>query len=68
MKIEIPVRNSVEVIVANLYVNCDIHLQPYTKPRTVEGELAIQQMQVRLNEVARKLSKEIMDAVEDTDE
>lgn len=60
MNIKIPVQNNVEIIIADIYVKCEIKLREQTPIRTNEGKLAFAEMQNRLSIVAYKMSDEIL--------
>lgn len=55
----IPVQNSVEVIVTEVYIKVNVGLQSMMHPRTHEGKMALEMFQQRLNQVAYKLAHEI---------
>lgn len=63
MKITIPVQNNVEVIVADMYIKCEVKISPFCPPRTLEGSMALQNLEVRLNEWAHRLGQQILKEV-----
>lgn len=50
MKISITVHNNVGVIIAEMFISAAVRLKPRMSPRTVEGRLAIQQMENALTQ------------------
>ena len=61
MRINIPVQNNVEVIIAEVFIQTAVRLHPLMPPQTTEGGLALQRIQTVLNE---KVYSAINDALE----
>lgn len=51
MNIKIPINNTVEIIVADLYVNVQCKLQPQIPVEKVEAKLALQQVEYKINQI-----------------
>ncbi len=63
MTITIPVQNNVEVILADIYIKCEVKLCPMTPPRTTEGKIALESLEIRMNEWAHRLGAQILKEV-----
>ncbi len=51
MKIEVPINNTVEVVVADLYVNVECKLLPSSPIEKTEAKLALEQVEVKINHI-----------------
>lgn len=51
MNIKIPINNTVEIIVADLYVNFQCKLMPQVPVEKIEAKNALQQIEYRINQI-----------------
>jgi hypothetical protein len=69
MNIKIPINNSVEVVVADLYVNVQCKLQPQVPIERTEARIALNTLEAKLNiifqEAVYKAKKELEKEIED---
>lgn len=65
-KITIDVPNSIEVIIADVYVKVDIHLREMHPIKTTNGKIAFESLQNNLKQPSYKLADEIMNEIEQT--
>ncbi|HMI79343.1 MAG TPA: hypothetical protein VK484_11150 [Ferruginibacter sp.] len=69
MNLRIPINNTVEIIVADLYVNIQCKLQPQIPVEKTEAKLALQQIEMKINQIfseavykaKKELEKELQD-------
>jgi len=64
MRIEIPVNNSIETIVVDIYIKSEVNLMPVVPTRTTEAKLVIERIQTVLNE---KIYTAIQEALKQVD-
>jgi hypothetical protein len=65
MEIKIPVQNNVEVIMAEVYIKCDVRLLPISPPRTTEGMYALTNIEQAFNARIYTAIKEAMKKIEE---
>lgn len=51
MKIKIPINNTIEIVIADLYVNVQCKLQPQIPVEKTEVKLALQQIEMEINQI-----------------
>lgn len=51
MNIRIPINNTVEIIVADLYVNVQCKLQPQIPVEKTEAKIALQSLEIKINQI-----------------
>lgn len=51
MRIKIPIDNTVEIIVADLYVNIQCRLRPEIPVEKTEAKMALQQIEAKINQI-----------------
>lgn len=51
MEIKIPINNTVEIIIADLYVSVQCKLQPQIPVEKTEAKVALQQIESKINQI-----------------
>lgn len=64
IRIKLPIQNTVEVVIADIRVECSIRVDPMVEPHSVEARIVLDAFKSRLNELAGKFSHEIVRKVE----
>lgn len=59
MKITIPIQNSVEIIICDVFVKCAIGINTESPVRTTEGKIAIDRLKTKLNHLASEMAYRI---------
>ena len=54
MNIKVPINNTIEIIVADLFINFQCKLMPQIPVSTVEGKLALGNIEAKINEIFSK--------------
>jgi hypothetical protein len=62
MRINIPVQNNVEVLIAEVFIKSDVRLHTLMPPRTTEGKFALEEIQ---NILRAKIYNAIHDALKE---
>ncbi len=66
MRITIPVSNTVEVLILEPYVRCEVSLLPLNPPQSLEAKIALDNLKARFNQIAYELSQKILDELKES--
>ncbi len=65
-QIRIPVNNTVEVVVCDLYLHVDVRILPLCPVQNMQAEVALKGINERLNKVAHEIAGEVATRLEAT--
>jgi len=64
IKINVPVNNSVDFLIGDIYVHTTISFNPQFPPITTEGKITLDTLNTKLNEIGHRLASKISLEVE----
>jgi len=68
MNIKIPVQNTIEVVFADISIECSIKVREQIQPSSIEAKMVLDQFKYRLDELAgtfaHRISREVSELLE----
>ncbi len=65
MKISVPINNTVEVVICDVFVKVQVSLQTEQPLKTTEAKIAIDSLKIRLNHIASEMAYRITESIGD---